>query len=140
MQPLVICEGLEIPAEDLAVSYTRDLGDDGGPEAARRTPTSVELRLHVSRCEVLDEVQRARILEHPQLRRAGRGIVRVVFSEFRSRSRNLDAARHLLATLVREAVEHRAPAQELVEPRRRRGGAGLIKRRREATGGNLASQ
>ncbi len=125
---LPVRDGLTIPADFLSVSYTRDLGDGGGAEAARQTPTNVELRLDVKRCEALDARQKGLILGHPELRADRRGTVRVGCDEFRSRTKNLEGARARLAFLLREALDERRPQDDDgADDRRRRRGAGLFK-------------
>ena len=131
MRPLDVRPGLSIPAEHFAVSYTRDLGRDGGPEAARLTPTTVELRLCLGGCGALSDDERRRILASVDLPADRRGTIRVVYGAGRSRAANLDGARELLARLIREALD---PADEAhdVEPTDqpsapRRARRGLIK-------------
>ena len=141
MEPLRIDKDLTIPSDYLSVSFTRDLGEEGGPVAARNTPTAVELRLDVKGCEVLSPQDRDTILAYPDIVSDRRGTVRVTCSRFKSRRQNLQAARGLLADSVYHALAGHPPLkrEETGEPARRprRGGAGLIKRRgRAARKGN----
>ncbi len=128
MEALIVRDGLTLPSDALSVSFTRDLGGEIGPEAARRTPTTVELRLNVRACDALDEEARRRVLAHPALGGDRRGTVRVVYGELATRRRNLFEARRRLAELVIEALEHdpdQPPASDSLP--RRRGRGGLIK-------------
>ena len=128
MDALHVREGLTLPASSLSVSYTRDLGGEGTPEAARQTPTTVELRLDVPGSGCFDDAARAKVLAHPALQADRRGTVRVVFGELATRRRNLHEARRRLAALIIEALDRDAShAEATPAPRRRRGRAGLIK-------------
>ncbi len=131
LAPLVIRKDLSVPGDYLSVAYTRDLGGEGTPEMARQTPTSVEFRLDVGRCELFKPAERERILGHPELRHDRRGVVRVQCSEFQTRRRNVEGARYHLAHLIRQALDGRIepPAGPPVTPRPRRGRKGLIKTR-----------
>ncbi|MGM0578193.1 MAG: hypothetical protein ACQEXJ_20890 [Myxococcota bacterium] len=131
MESLVVTDSLTIPGDCLSVSFVRDLGGDGTPEAARQVPTTVELRFEVRRCDVLDEDQKALVLGHRDLRADRRGTVRVVFGRERSRRGNLGGARELLTLRIREALEGRGGPVEEEPPQRRGGKTGLIKRRRK---------
>jgi ribosome-associated protein len=130
VEPLVISRELTIAGDFLSVSYTRDLGAEGSPEVAKHTPTTVELRLDVTRCADLDPAARERVLAHPELRSDSRGTVRVRCDEFPSRRKNVAAARQRLAAILAEAIE--APDVATLRPSPlaeapRRARAGLIK-------------
>ncbi|MCB9729014.1 MAG: hypothetical protein H6744_07210 [Deltaproteobacteria bacterium] len=130
MDALVISREITIAGDYLSVSYTRDLGAEGSPEVARQTPTMVELRFDVTRCQDLDPEARERVLAHPELRHDRRGTVRIRCDEFPSRGRNLAMARQRLASLLAEAIEAPDVASllpERLEAAPRRGRAGLIK-------------
>lgn len=134
MEALFVRDGLTIPATHLSVSFTRDLGGEGTPQAAARTPTTVELRLDVRGCGVLSEDDKLRVLGDRALRSDRRGTVRVVYGELPTRRRNLFEARRRLAVLVREALERDPSDVEAEEPARpRRGRAGLFKTQRGAS-------
>ena len=136
LEPLQIDEHTAVPTDCLSMSFVRDLGGESTPDRARTTPTSVELRMDATRCGWLQDAARERLLAHPMLMPDRRGTVRLVFGEHNSRGRNLQAARELLATAVREAIADRVPQPPLAEEVPRRGtGAGLTKGggRRRAT-------
>lgn len=124
MEALLVQPGLTVPADALSVSYSRKL-EEGGPEAARQTPTTVELRCDLRAWPELDAAQREKILAFRPLS-AGRTTVRVVCDEFRSRAGNLRGAREMLARAIAAALAEPTEAPE--PPPRRRRGAGLIKR------------
>lgn len=127
MEALFVRDGLTLPSDALSVSFTRDLGGEIGPEAARRTPTTVELRLDVGACAGLDAEARRRILALPALVGDRRGTVRVVYGELPTRRRNLFEARRRLAQLVIEALARDPDAPVEAPVMRRRGRGGLIK-------------
>ncbi|TNF22936.1 MAG: hypothetical protein EP329_28090 [Deltaproteobacteria bacterium] len=125
MEPLVVRQDLVIPIDHLSVSFTRSLDGDA-VEAARSTPSTVELRFDTRGCPGLEPEDVRRILAFPPLRADSRGTVRVVCGEFRSRVKNLIGAREMLRELLLEAVAH--PVSDGPPTRRKRGRAGLIKR------------
>jgi hypothetical protein len=133
IDPLWLPNGLIVPAEFLAVSYTRNLVviEDGiavavdGVEAARRQPSAVDLRCDIRSTSVFDEAQKARILAFKPLRADRRGVVRMECGEFESRPKNLNAARERLALALMDALA--TPVEVEPEPRKKRGRAGLVK-------------
>jgi len=125
MEPLVVKQGLVIPIDHMSVSFTRSLDGDA-VEAARMTPSTVELRFDTRGCPGLEPEQVRRILAFPPLRADRRGTVRIVCGEFRSRVKNLDGARETLRGLLLEALA--TPVDDGPPARRKRGRAGLIKR------------
>ena len=121
MEPLRVNAALVLPPEALSVAYVRDL-EDGGAEAARHVPTTVELRCDLRACEGLTSADRARVLAHPEVRADRRGTIRVTASEHKTRSRNLEEARRLMAGLLSRALrgEHEAAAPPEAPARKRR--------------------
>jgi len=135
LEPLWVDAGLIIPTDFLSVAYTRSLvtiEEDGeivqldGVEAARRQASSVELRLDVRGCTLLDEAQKVRIIAWKPLRADRRGVVRVECGELESRPKNLSAARERLASAIQEALD--APLEQPPEVRKKRGRGGLFKK------------
>jgi len=120
VEPIRVNASLVLPPEALSVAYVRDL-EDGGAEAARHIPTTVELRCDLRACDGLTPADRARILAHPEARADRRGVLRVTAREHKTRARNLEEARRLLAGLVSRALrgEHEAQTPEQGRPRRR---------------------
>ncbi len=133
IDPLWLPNGITIPADFLAVSYTRSLVviEDGiavavdGVEAARRQPSAVDLRCDIRSATVFDEAQKARIIAFKPLRADRRGVVRMECGEFESRPKNLNAARERLAHAIAEALA--TPVEVEPAPRIKRGRAGLVK-------------
>lgn len=120
MEAIRVNAAIVLPAEALSVAYVRDL-EDGGAEAARHVPMTVELRCDLRACEALTPADRARVLAHPEVRADRRGTVRVTASEHKTRGRNLEEARRVLAGLISRALrgDYEAPA-EPAEPAGRR--------------------
>lgn len=126
MEPLVVQPGLIIPPDHLAVAFTRSLEGADAVEAARSTPSTVELRFDTRGCPGFGPHEVQRILALPALKADRRGTVRVVCSEFRSRVKNLMGARVYLRELILEALSRDLPEAPPAPPRKR-GRAGLIK-------------
>jgi hypothetical protein len=127
MEPIILRGGRKVPADAISVSFTRDLGSDSSPDAARTTPSTVELRIDLRRWDALPKQARERLLAHPDLRRDHKGTVRLQCGEHASRGMNLDAARTFMAQCIEEAIDDRVPVPETDPEPARRGGAGLIK-------------
>lgn len=128
MEALTVRRGVTIPADLLSTAYTRAIApDEDAVEAARRTPSVVELRCDVRRAPGLTPDELEKILRYRPLRADSRGTVRVSCAEFPSRVKNLAGARDLLRRLLLEALEApEAPPEEPPAPPRR--GPGLRKR------------
>lgn len=130
MDPLVVTRALVVPADFLSVSYTRDLGAEATAEAARNTPTTVELRFAVGRFPGLSEAVRQRLLAKGGEGRGARAIVRVVCGEHHTRRKNLLSARQELIERIRAALRGDGAPVEAPPPPRKRAGAGLNKTRK----------
>ena len=131
MESLALRGGRKIPSDAISVSFTRNLGSDGGPDEARSTPSTVEFRVDLRRCEALTDAARDRLLNHPDLQRDSKGTVLLRCGEHASRGQNLHAARAFMAQCIQEAIDDRIPTPEREAPRRRRPGAGLVKSSRK---------
>jgi len=131
MEHLELPGGRRVPTDAMSVSFTRDLGPDGGPDAARETPSTVELRIDLRRWNALSGPARERLLDHPDLERDSKGTVLLRCGEYATRGQNVHAARSFMAQCIQEAINDRVPevVVEAPEGRPRRGGAGLIKSR-----------
>lgn len=133
IDPLWLLDRRVIPAEFIAVSYTRNLVsvEDGvtevmdGVEAARRQPSAVDLRVDIARVPIFTPDERMRILAFQPLRADRRGVVRFECGEFESRPKNLSAARERIAEAIAEALA--TPLIPLVPEKKKRGRAGLLK-------------
>ncbi len=133
IDPLWLTDRRIIPAECLAVSYTRSLVaiEDGvtvvldGVEAARRSPSAVDLRVDIANAPVFTADERARILAFQALRADRRGVIRMEVGEFESRPKNLSAARERMAEAIAEALA--TPLVPEIPEKKKRGRVGLLK-------------
>jgi hypothetical protein len=130
MEPLILGGGRKVPVDAISVSFTRDLGADSGPEAARAIPSTVELRIDLRRWDALPKMARDRLLAHPDLRRDTKGTVRLQCGEHATRGLNLETARTFMAQCIQEALDDRVPVPNVELAPERRGGVGLIKSNR----------
>ena len=133
MDPIILRGGRKVPADAISVSFTRDLGADSGPEAARTIPSTVELRVDLRRWDGLSKAARERLLEHPDLNKDRKGTIRLRCGEHASRGLNLEAARSFMTQCIQEAIDDRIPEPEVEPTKKKRGGAGLIKSRRRSS-------
>lgn len=101
---LRVDDGLVIPGSELRWRFSRSSGPGG--QHVNTTDTRVELSWDVAASAVIDERQRALLLERLGSRLAD-GVLTVASSEFRSQLRNRDSARTRLAALVRGAMRSR---------------------------------
>ncbi|MCA9517705.1 MAG: hypothetical protein KC635_22350 [Myxococcales bacterium] len=129
MDPLNVRRGFTIPADLLSTAYTRALApDEDAAEAARKTPSVVELRCEVRRAHGLTPEELERIVSYRPLRADSRGTVRVSCGDFASRVKNLAGARELLRRLLLEALEPPPADDGEPEAPRPKRGPGLRKR------------
>ena len=98
--------GLRIPAAELVEQFSHASGPGG--HGVNTADSRVQLSLDLAATSALDEVQRARALEHLAPRLAGT-VIMVTASEQRSQRQNRRAARERLAALLREAVTPEVP-------------------------------
>lgn len=99
---LAVTRALAIPRAELGVKATR-AGGPGG-QHVNTSSTRIELRWSVRDSAVLDDAQRARLLERLGARLDASGALRVVASEHRSQRMNREAAEARLARIVAEAL------------------------------------
>jgi hypothetical protein len=130
MEPITLRGGRKVPGDAISVSFTRDLGSDSGPDAARAIPSTVELRIDLRRWDALPKVIKERLLAHPDLSRDTKGTVRLQCGQHASRGMNLEAAQSFMTQCIQEAIDDRVPVPEEEPTPTRRGGAGLIKSNR----------
>ena len=103
MDPLPIQGKLTLPPEELQLRYSRSGGPGG--QNVNKVETKVELRFAIRASSVLSETQRDRLLERLEPRLTKDGVLIIASSEYRERSRNLEAARDRLANLLRSALK-----------------------------------
>jgi len=94
--------GLVIPRHELSFRASR-AGGPGG-QHVNTSSTRVEVVWNARRSAVLSSDERARVLAKLASRLDSDGNLRVVGSEFRSQSRNRDAAIERLGEIVRKAL------------------------------------
>jgi ribosome-associated protein len=107
--------GLTIPAAELVERFSRSSGPGG--QSVNTTDSRVELTWDVGASAIVDDVQRARLLD----RLGGRivdGVLTVVASEHRSQLQNRNAARLRLGHLVAAALEPPSPPRRATRPSR----------------------
>lgn len=105
MEPLVVSNRLEIPADELQVDTARSGGPGG--QKVNKTETRVQLRFAVKDSRVLSEGQRRLILERLGSRMTRGGELLIDCSVHRSQQANLQAARERLAALLSDALAPR---------------------------------
>jgi ribosome-associated protein len=106
---LTINASLAIPRGELAARASRSGGPGG--QHVNTSSTRIELTWNVRTSAVLDDAQRARLMQQLVTRIDGDGTLRVVASDTRSQRQNRELAEQRLAALVRRA---------LVVPRKRK--------------------
>jgi ribosome-associated protein len=130
--PLVVSEGLEIPAAELQWRF----GPSGGPggQHANKAATRAELIFDLANsAAVPEEVKRVMV---PNLgKRAPGGVITVVADDSRSQWRNRAIARERLAGLLRDAARRRRRRIATPLPAAARRRRLLRKRRRAETKG-----
>jgi ribosome-associated protein len=107
--------GLVIPAGELTERYSRASGPGG--QGVNTTDSRVQLSFDVAASLALDDVQRARALQHLATRLDGT-VLTVDAREFRSQRRNRVAARERLAEALRTALAPPAPPRRRTRPSR----------------------
>lgn len=102
---LRISDRLTIPRAEIDFRASRSGGPGG--QHANTSSTRVEVLWNVARSAVLDEKQRARLLQRLDNRINAEGVLQVASSEQRSQLQNREAAETRLAELVRKALQKR---------------------------------
>ena len=101
-QDLYIRDGVTIPAGELSFRSARASGPGG--QHVNKSNTKVQLSWTPSQSAALTEEQRALILAKLPHRLNKRGEITCSVDEHRSQSRNIEAARERLASLIRAAL------------------------------------
>jgi ribosome-associated protein len=94
---------LRIPRDELAFRASKSGGPGG--QHVNTSSTRVELLWNVRRSRSVSSEQRTLLLSKLSTRIDAEGELRVVASEYRSQSRNRDAAEDRLANMVRRALQ-----------------------------------
>ena len=106
-EPLDIAGPLVIPASDLTVATSRASGPGG--QHVNKTETRVQLRFALATCEALSEDVKARVRATKEGLLTVEGDLLLSCERFRSRDRNLKAARARLAGLIRRCLRPPTP-------------------------------
>jgi len=99
---LQVNDSLMIPRSELRTRASRSGGPGG--QHVNTSSSRIEVEWNVRTSAVLDEPQRARLLEKLATRIDGEGDLRVVASDSRSQTQNRRRAEERLAELVRAAL------------------------------------
>jgi len=113
MEDLEVSPSLTIPASEL--NWRFDTSGGPGGQHANRSSTRVELSFDIAASSLLDEVKKARVLEHAGIED---GVATVRVSESRSQWRNRQIARRRLADLLNEALRPPSPPRKRTRPSR----------------------
>ncbi|QBI19432.1 aminoacyl-tRNA hydrolase [Egibacter rhizosphaerae] len=112
---LPIRDGLVIPEPELSLSFARSGGPGG--QHANTSATKVQLRFDVEGSPTLTEDQKARIRSALGHRMTIAGELVLEASEHRSQTRNREAVRGRLQTLLAEALTPQQPRRPTRRPR-----------------------
>lgn len=124
---LFVSPELRIPRDELSFRASRAGG--AGGQHVNKSSTRIELIWDVRSSRTLSAAQRSRLTAKLATRLDSEGILRIVASDFRSQTRNRDAAEDRLARLVRQALAVPKPRKKT---RPTRGGVeGRLRSKRE---------
>ena len=104
---LCIRDGVAIPPEDLSYNFSRSRGPGG--QHVNKTETRVCLRFAMVDCRVLSEDVKGRLSERFPSRVTQSGDLVFCSERFRSRERNIKAARETLADAILAALDPPRP-------------------------------
>lgn len=101
-EPLIIGRGLEIPAAEIDMSFSRSGGPGG--QHVNKTETKVTLRFDVANSPSLPDSIRAKLLTRLASRLTNAGEILVSADNFRERPKNLSEARRRLREILAAAL------------------------------------
>lgn len=100
--PLPIAAGVEIPDQELSVSFLRASGPGG--QHVNKVATAVQLRYDLEHSQVLSDAAKLRLRRLSGRRLTGEGAILILARNHRSQERNRREAEERLADLIRRAL------------------------------------
>lgn len=100
--PIVVTEHIQIPEDDVDVTYARSGGPGG--QHVNKVSSKAQLRFHLQRCLALAPAVKARLREAWPNRLTDDGDFLVQSEKHRDQKQNLDDAREKLAEMIRGAL------------------------------------
>ena len=100
--PLAIAAGLEIPDQELSLSFLRASGPGG--QNVNKVATAVQLRYHLEHSHALSEAVKLRLRTLSGHRLTAEGSVLIVARNHRTQERNRREAEQRLTELIRRAL------------------------------------
>ena len=116
-----ILPGLQIPANELHIEFSRSTGPGG--QHVNKVETRVTVCFDIDGSEVLDDSQRARLRERLKSRISRDGILRISCEDSRSQATNREHVQKRFAEIVRDALKtrkKRIPTKATLASKRRR--------------------
>jgi len=102
IEDLIICEGVTIPAQELAIRACRASGPGG--QHVNKSNTKVQLSWSPLRSVALSEEQRELLMTQLRSRLNRHGVITCSVDEHRSQARNIEEARARLVSLVKKGL------------------------------------
>jgi ribosome-associated protein len=100
--PLAVAAGVEIPDDELSLSFLRSSGPGG--QNVNKVATAVQLRYDLERSRALNETAKQRLRSLSGRRLSADGTILIVARNHRTQERNRREAEQRLAELVRRAL------------------------------------
>jgi ribosome-associated protein len=100
--PLPVAAGVEIPDQELSVSFLRSSGPGG--QNVNKVATAVQLRYHLEHSHALSEAAKLRLRRLSGRRLTADGSILIVARNHRTQERNRREAEQRLAELIRRAL------------------------------------
>jgi len=113
--PLPVIAGLDIPDNELSVTFVRASGPGG--QNVNKVASAVQLHFDLERSSVLEDSVKTRLRRLSGRLLTGEGTILIVARESRSQLHNRRAAEARLAALIRRALTAPRPRKATVPPR-----------------------